>query len=206
MKTPLLILLLIAIPLHAQPFKLDWSNVLPPDKTNFFAQNSNLLNASVNTNGFGGGGFAASNGVFQGHLIFSTNGFAGHLTNGACTNGQIGCYLGSPTDSACDVALTNLGFYGWAYTPDGFAQVLFTNYYSAPFKPGCPPVVSVTLGNYGFADDFYANRGLFPQPWCDHNLSTTNYAVICGPYGVPAIGVAARETNWIFHLQILGNQ
>jgi hypothetical protein len=145
--------------------------------------------------------------IVQPHMLGAASGFMGYITNGAvAAPAQIGCYLGNPSDCVCTVSLTNLGFYAWPISPDTHSVVLFTNFYSKPFAWQKPPLVLVSPANFGYHDDYYANRGLYASAWCDPTLSTTNYAVILGDANSPAIGCAMHETNWAFTLQIIGNQ
>jgi pectate lyase len=55
-------------------FVLEDNNILPPNETNFFAVNSNLLNASIGGGGGGGSGVSSVDGL--------TGALTGVLTNG----------------------------------------------------------------------------------------------------------------------------
>jgi hypothetical protein len=91
-------------------FVLETNNVIPPDETNFFAVNSNLLNASVSGGGGGGGG------------VSSVNGLTGAVT-GVLTNGE--------TSAVTLSALTlnsNLSGPGWSIVTNGPATATFASY------------------------------------------------------------------------------
>jgi hypothetical protein len=99
-------------------FVLETNNVLPPDATNFFVVNSNLLNASVNGGGGGGGGGGVS----------SVNGLTGAVT-GVLTNNETSAVVISNTLSANTLTVnSNLVGPGWSIVTNGAATSTFASY------------------------------------------------------------------------------
>ncbi|HEV7926753.1 MAG TPA: hypothetical protein VGR14_15445, partial [Verrucomicrobiae bacterium] len=119
-------------------FMLGTNNALPPDVTNFFSVNSNLLNASVNSSGGGGGGGGGSG-------VSSVNGLTGAIT-GVLTNGE----TPAVTLSNSLTLNSNLSGPGWSIVTNGPATATF-----ASFGPN---------GGYGlYGSAGWTNYALFPS-------------------------------------------
>jgi hypothetical protein len=91
-------------------FMLETNNVIPPNATNFFVVNSNLLNASVSGGG-GGGGVSSVNGL--------TGAVSGVLTNGETPAVTLGNSL---------TLNSNLYGPGWSIVTNGAATATFASY------------------------------------------------------------------------------